>query len=221
MHHLRLARRRELPRGPTSGLNAHRRRRSICSFPACAPPRADSFCRVAAALLRSRRLAARRRRVGAGGRRPVARAERRGSGGSAFAARSALAGGLTPVENAVAASLQTGLLDPIPCSTGRSIWPCCPCSTVRATLSAAPRNYDGAWLIGAVFLAALLMNLSSPGSTAGSSARSGALLGVLSRFASGGSARRSANAPLQAVRGGLRGRLRPATRSAPASACSA
>ena len=50
-------------------------------------------------------------------------------------------------------------------------------------LTAVPRLYDGTWLIAAVFLAAILLNLLIPRFYCRFICPAGALFGVLSRFA--------------------------------------
>ena len=107
-------------------------------------------------------------------------------------------------------SLLTGLLDPLPLvhrSVNLILLPLA--DRAGLGLSPLPRWYEGAWLIGAVFLAALLLNLWVPRFYCRFVCPLGALLGVLSRFAAlahrphGGGLHR-----LPAVRAQLRGRLR-------------
>jgi len=91
---------------------------------------------------------------------------------------------LYSVESLVAASLQTGLLDPIPLVT-RSVnlvlLPLADAST--QTLSPVQRYYQGGWLIGAVFLAILLLSLRIPRFYCRFLCPLGALFGVLGRYA--------------------------------------
>lgn len=81
-------------------------------------------------------------------------------------------------------SLLTGLLDPLPL-VHRSVNLILLPLADRAGLgpSPLPRWYEGAWLIGAVFLAALFLNLRVPRFYCRFVCPLGALLGVLSRFA--------------------------------------
>ena len=81
-------------------------------------------------------------------------------------------------------SLLTGLLDPLPLAH-RSVNLILLPLADRAGLGLAPlpRWYEGAWLIGAVFLAALFLNLRVPRFYCRFICPLGALLGVLSRFA--------------------------------------
>ncbi len=83
-----------------------------------------------------------------------------------------------------AAALQIGLLDPIPLvyrSINLIVLPLTDQTALK--LSAAPRLYDGTWLIAAVFLAAILFNLVIPRFYCRFICPAGALFGVLSRFA--------------------------------------
>jgi len=64
---------------------------------------------------------------------------------------------ILPAENLIAASLQTGLLDPIPLfhrSINLTLLP------LAERLSASQRYYQGSLLIGAVFLTAVFLNRS-------------------------------------------------------------
>ncbi len=93
-----------------------------------------------------------------------------------------LAGAAFPVTGM--ATLQTGLLDPIPLahrSVNLALLPVA--ERMGLHLSAAPRNYEGAWIIGAVFLAALMANFAIPRFFCRFLCPTGALLGLLSRFA--------------------------------------
>ena len=84
----------------------------------------------------------------------------------------------------LAASLQSGLLDPI-CLLYRSmnlvLLPLLDGAVF--TLSASTRYYQGAWLIGAMFMTAVLLNLKSPRFYCRYVCPLGALFGVLGRFA--------------------------------------
>ncbi|MFC1880497.1 4Fe-4S binding protein [Thermodesulfobacteriota bacterium] len=91
---------------------------------------------------------------------------------------------LFKANRAPAASLQIGLLDPISLvyrSINLVVLPLMDQTSLR--LSPAPRLYDGTWLIGAVFLAAVLLNLLKPRFYCRFICPAGALFGVLSRFA--------------------------------------
>jgi polyferredoxin/ferredoxin len=82
------------------------------------------------------------------------------------------------------AILQTGLLDPIPLvhrSVNLALLPIA--ESLGRPLSAVPRLYDGAWLIGGFFIAMLLMNFVIPRFFCRFVCPTGALLGLLSRFA--------------------------------------
>jgi polyferredoxin len=94
------------------------------------------------------------------------------------------AGSLLAIEGMVAASLQTGLLDPIPLayrSVSLVILPLADAST--HLLSVDQRHYEGAGLIGLVFGAALVLNLKVPRFYCRFVCPLGALFGVLSRYA--------------------------------------
>jgi polyferredoxin len=83
-----------------------------------------------------------------------------------------------------AASLQIGLLDPIPLvyrSINLIVLPLLDQTALK--LSAVPRLYDGTWLIAAVFFSALILNLVVPRFYCRLICPAGALFGVLSRFA--------------------------------------
>ena len=83
-----------------------------------------------------------------------------------------------------AASLQIGLLDPIPLvyrSINLIILPLVDRSFLA--VSTIPRAYDDAWLITAIFLAAVLLNLSVPRFYCRFICPAGAMFGILSRFA--------------------------------------
>ena len=80
-------------------------------------------------------------------------------------------------------SLQTGILDPIPLvyrSFNLALLPIA--DQFIRTFSVTPRQYEGAWLIGAVFLAALLLNFIYPRFYCRFLCPLGALLGILGRF---------------------------------------
>jgi polyferredoxin len=82
------------------------------------------------------------------------------------------------------ASLQIGLLDPIPLvyrSINLIVLPLIDQTALK--LTAAPRLYDGTWLIAAVFMAAILLNLAIPRFYCRFICPAGALFGVLGRFA--------------------------------------
>jgi polyferredoxin/ferredoxin len=87
---------------------------------------------------------------------------------------------ILPAERVLVTSLQTGLLDPIPLvqrSVNLALLP-----LVR-TPGAGLRHYDGAWLIGTVFLVAVFLNLRVPRFYCRFICPLGALFGVLGRFA--------------------------------------
>jgi polyferredoxin len=95
-----------------------------------------------------------------------------------------LLGGSLSGHSLVKASLQTGLLDPIPLihrSVNLVILPLV--DGVKHQLAVSQRHTQGAWLIGAIFLAAVLLNLSTPRFYCRFVCPLGALLGVLSRYA--------------------------------------
>ncbi len=86
-------------------------------------------------------------------------------------------------ERMIGASLQTGLLDPIPLvyrSVNLALLPLADSST--HVLSVDQRYYEGAWLIGVLFVAALLMNLKIPRFYCRFVCPLGALFGVLARY---------------------------------------
>ena len=89
-----------------------------------------------------------------------------------------------PGNRLFSASLQIGLLDPIPLfhrSINLMLFPLLDDSTIN--LSTAPRYYEGVWLIGAVFWIAVLLNVRIPRFYCRYICPLGALLGVLSRYA--------------------------------------
>ena len=82
------------------------------------------------------------------------------------------------------ASLQIGLLDPIPLlyrSINLIVLPLIDQTALK--LTAVPRLYDGTWLIAAVFMTAILLNLAIPRFYCRFICPAGALFGVLGRFA--------------------------------------
>ncbi len=81
-------------------------------------------------------------------------------------------------------SLQTGLLDPIPLFYRSVNLFLIPLSDgTFFSLSPGPRFYEGAWLTGAIFLTAVLMNLYIPRFYCRFICPLGALFGLLGRFA--------------------------------------
>ena len=87
---------------------------------------------------------------------------------------------LLPSDRIIIASLQTGLLDPIPLvhrSVNLILLP------LSEKLSASPRYYQSTWLIGAIFFTAILLNLWIPRFYCRFICPLGALFGVLGRFA--------------------------------------
>jgi ferredoxin len=84
----------------------------------------------------------------------------------------------------VAASLQSGLLDPIPLaqrSVNLFLLPAM--DAALGQLAVTQRHYQGAWLIAALFVAALLMNLKVPRFYCRFVCPTGALMGILGRWA--------------------------------------
>jgi polyferredoxin len=84
----------------------------------------------------------------------------------------------------VAISLQTGLFDPIPLlhrSVNLVLLPVLDASFQKISTNA--RHYEGAWLIGAIFLTAIFLNMRVPRFYCRFICPLGALLGVLGRFA--------------------------------------
>jgi polyferredoxin/formate hydrogenlyase subunit 6/NADH:ubiquinone oxidoreductase subunit I len=89
-----------------------------------------------------------------------------------------------PLDRAIATSLQTGVLDPIALlhrSVNLVLLPVVDSGIQR--LSVSQRYYEGAWLIGAIFLATVFLNLRIPRFYCRFICPLGALLGVLGRFA--------------------------------------
>jgi polyferredoxin len=83
-----------------------------------------------------------------------------------------------------AAALQIGLLDPIPLvyrSINLVILPIVDHTSV--SISTSPRAYDGTWLIAAIFLSAVLLNIAVPRFYCRFICPTGAMFGVLSRLA--------------------------------------
>ena len=91
---------------------------------------------------------------------------------------------LIPAGDTLAASLQSGLLDPIPLvhrSVNLVVLPLADAAV--ETVSPIKRYYEYSWLIGAVFLAAVFLNLWIPRFYCRFVCPLGALFGVLGRFA--------------------------------------
>ena len=87
-------------------------------------------------------------------------------------------------DRSLAASLQIGLLDPIPLvyrSITLIVLPLM--NNTSVAISAVPRLYAGTWLIAAIFLAAILLNLWIPRFYCRFICPAGALFGILSCFA--------------------------------------
>ena len=96
----------------------------------------------------------------------------------------AILGYFLAVDQMLAASLQTGLLDPIPLlqrSVNLTLLPLFDASSKK--LFAAQRYYEGAWLIATVFLLAVFLNFKTPRFYCRYCCPLGALFGVLGRFA--------------------------------------
>ena len=82
------------------------------------------------------------------------------------------------------AGLQTGLLDPIPLVTRTLNLVLLPIADGGTHLtSTAERFYEGAWLVFAIFVAAVLLNLVVPRFYCRFLCPTGALMGILNRFA--------------------------------------
>jgi MauM/NapG family ferredoxin protein len=94
-----------------------------------------------------------------------------------------LAAALLPVGKLALAPLQTGLLDPIPLATRSFNLAVLSLADMAAGRGVASRLYTGAGLVGAVFLALLLLNLAVPRFYCRFICPLGALLGVVGRFA--------------------------------------
>jgi polyferredoxin len=87
---------------------------------------------------------------------------------------------ILPADRIVVASLQSGLLDPIPLvhrSVNFTLLP------LAESLSNSQRYYEGSWLIGTIFLVAVLLNIRVPRFYCRFICPLGALFGVLSGFA--------------------------------------
>jgi len=87
-------------------------------------------------------------------------------------------------ESVLVASLQTGLLDPLPLmyrSINLALLPLVDHGAIQSAV--APRSYEGAWLIGTLFGAAVCMNLWIPRFYCRFVCPLGALLGFLGRWA--------------------------------------
>jgi len=88
------------------------------------------------------------------------------------------------LDRMIGASLQTGLLDPIPLlhrSVNLVLLPLT--DATPQLLSTTQRYYEGAWLIGLIFLIAILLNLKSPRFYCRYVCPLGALFGVMGSFA--------------------------------------
>ncbi|MGD8503067.1 MAG: 4Fe-4S binding protein [Syntrophobacterales bacterium] len=86
---------------------------------------------------------------------------------------------ILPTDKLITASLQTGLLDPIPLvhrSVNFTLLP------LTEKFSTSQRYYQGAWLIGGIFLTAVVLNLRVPRFYCRFICPLGALFGILSRF---------------------------------------
>lgn len=101
-----------------------------------------------------------------------------------FLLGAAALGLVSPLAKGMYGSLQAGLLDPISLAYRSVNLVLLPLAD-RASLvtSAVPRNYEGAWIIGAVFLAVLFLSVSIPRFYCRFICPLGALLGVLGRAA--------------------------------------
>ncbi|NLI82237.1 MAG: 4Fe-4S binding protein [Deltaproteobacteria bacterium] len=102
----------------------------------------------------------------------------------AFIGLWAFIGSIAALDRMITASLQTGLLDPIPLvyrSVNLVLLPLAD-STLQV-LSVSQRHYEGAWFIGAVFVAAILLNLKVPRFYCRFICPLGALMGILGRYA--------------------------------------
>jgi polyferredoxin/Fe-S-cluster-containing hydrogenase component 2 len=90
---------------------------------------------------------------------------------------------LLPMASMAVRSIQTGLLDPIPLlyrTAGLTVLPVL--DQTPPLLSSAPRYYEGAWLIGAIFLAAVFLNFWLPRFYCRIICPLGALFGLISRL---------------------------------------
>jgi MauM/NapG family ferredoxin protein len=93
-----------------------------------------------------------------------------------------LAAALLPVGKMALATLQTGLLDPIPLVTRSFNFAVLSLGDLAAGRGVASRFYSGAGLIGALFLALVLLNLAVPRFYCRFVCPLGALLGVVGRL---------------------------------------
>ena len=94
------------------------------------------------------------------------------------------AGFFLNLDGIVAASLQTGLLDPIPLVYRSINLVLLPFSdSVFHFTSTAQRHYEGTWLVALIFLAAVFLNLKIPRFYCRFVCPLGALYGILGRFA--------------------------------------
>ncbi|HBD08067.1 MAG TPA: 4Fe-4S ferredoxin, partial [Syntrophobacteraceae bacterium] len=96
----------------------------------------------------------------------------------------AIVGAWGSLESALAASLQTGLLDPIPLlqrSVNLVMIPLV--DAAGSQMTPTPRHYEGAWLIGTVLLVVLLLLPRFPRFYCRFLCPLGALFGILGRFA--------------------------------------
>ncbi len=99
-------------------------------------------------------------------------------------ALSTAAGYFLKLDGIVSASLQTGLLDPIPLVYRSVNLVLLPFADSSAHLtSAAQRHYEGTWFIALIFLTAVFLNLKVPRFYCRFVCPLGALYGVLGRFA--------------------------------------
>lgn len=95
----------------------------------------------------------------------------------------AITGVIFSSEGLISASLQTGLLDPIPLlhrSVNLVLLPIV--DSVSHQVSASTRFYQGAWLIGGLFVTAVLLNLYIPRFYCRFVCPLGALFGIVGRF---------------------------------------
>ncbi len=91
---------------------------------------------------------------------------------------------LYAVDRMIGATLQTGLLDPIPLvyrSVNLVLLPLADAGFLK--ISVSQRFYEGAWLIGSIFVTAILLNLQIPRFYCRFVCPLGALFGVLGKYA--------------------------------------
>ncbi len=91
---------------------------------------------------------------------------------------------LYAVDRMIGATLQTGLLDPIPLvyrSVNLVLLPLADSGLLK--ISVSQRFYEGAWLIGSIFVTAILLNLKIPRFYCRFVCPLGALFGVLGKYA--------------------------------------